>query len=126
MKNEIYPNLGICSRAHPDSKVDRKINRRLLSYIYYLIYKTILGIKLKDLQGAFIGKAVTLKEITKAVKSDNFFFQTELISRYIDSYSNYKEIPVDVYESETNKTTIKFFRDIYRFVTDLFNYKLNK
>lgn len=126
LTHDIYPQFSICSRAHPESKVNRAINRRLISYIYFLIYKTVLGLNIRDLQGAFIGEALSIKKVTKTVKSDNFFFQTELISRYIKINSSYTEIPVSVYESETNKTTIKFFRDIFRFIRDLFNYKLDK
>lgn len=125
LENRLYPQLGICSRTHRESDSKRSLNRKFISYIYYLIYKTVLKINLQDLQGAFIGESKNIKAITKLVKSDNFFFQTELISRYLNTNLDYSEIPVTLYESPTNKTTIKFFRDIIRFLKDLIVYKFS-
>ena len=126
LNNNIFPKFGISSRAHPNSIVDRELNRKIISFVYFLIYKTTLSLNLRDLNGAFIGEAKRIKEIANLVNSDNFFFQTELISRYIKKYGDYKEIPVEVYESDTNKTTIKFFRDILLILKDLLSYKFFK
>ena len=73
LKNNIFPNIAACSRAHPSSTSNRPFLRKIISYIFNVLKKLFLNNNLKDTQGAFIGASNVLKHINDSVISNNFF-----------------------------------------------------
>ena len=124
--NNLYPKIAASSRAHEQSNSNRPTNRKVISFVYLFLKKIILKNALKDTQGAFIGKAETLKKVNEYVISNKFFYHNELLLRSIDSGFEVVEIPVSEKVMENNKTTINFKVDIFVFFMDLVTFAVNR
>jgi len=91
--------LVIGSRFHSQSKVSRSLARKLTSQAYRLILKIILGLKINDAPCGF--KAInqkTKEEILNSVKSQEWFFDSELVILAEKTGYKIKEIPVSWYD----------------------------
>lgn len=124
--NNLYPKIAASSRAHKQSNSNRPRNRKVISFVYLFLKKIILKNTLKDTQGAFIGRAETLKKVSESVISNKFFYQTELLLRSIDDGFEVLEIPVSEKKIKNNKTTINFKIDIFVFFFDLVSFAINR
>ena len=108
------------SRFLPDSKVERKLKREILSRGYNILLRLFLNVKFKDAQCGF--KAVNkriVKEIIPLIKNNEWFFDTELL--FLAERKGYKtkEIPVKWTEDKDSrvkiaKTSSNYIKSILR------------
>jgi len=115
------------SRFLPDSKVERKLKREILSRGYNSLLKLILNVKFKDAQCGF--KAVNkriVKEIIPLIKNNEWFFDTELLVLSEKKGYKIKEIPVKWTEDKDSKvrtaqTSFNYIKSIFRLRKELKN-----
>lgn len=105
--------LVIGNRLSPLSKTKRRLYRKVLSILYNKIAQFYLKTKSHDLQCGFKGirKNIFL-ELTKDIKNDSFFFDTELIVWAEKKNYRIKEIPIKWTERKASKIEIlKIIKD---------------
>ena len=73
--------IVIASKYHEDSIVNVSFSRRLLSKVFNMLVKALLGVKVSDTQvGLKGGKAYVFKEIFKRLTIDRYAFDVELLA----------------------------------------------
>jgi glycosyltransferase involved in cell wall biosynthesis len=114
--------LVIGSRLMPDSKIKRSFIREFSSQGYNLLSRLILGHKFSDLQCGFKAiKKDVFKKVHPYLKTDKWFFDTELIA-FADFFGyKIKELPVEWEENryEKRKSKINLCRDSLVFTKNL-------
>jgi len=115
--------LVIGSRLLPNSQTSRSFWRSLVSNVYNLFSRIILGHDLSDLQCGF--KALTrdlFNRVQPLLRDDNWFFDTELV--IFSFYFGYriKEVPVNWREDryDERKSKIRVVIDVWAFLKNLF------
>lgn len=119
--------LIIGSRLLPESKTERSALRSFSSKTYNFLSRIILGHKLSDLQCGF--KAIKIKKIQRIIpyiKSNKWFFDTELIALADHFNFKIKEIPVVWQENRyaKRKSKINLINDSCKFFLNLIKLKL--
>lgn len=104
-RNQIY--LG--SKSHPDSRVDRPFSRRFLSLVFFLIRFIFLRLTIQDTQGTVFIPVSVARTILPEVKSNGFFFSTELIYRLKKKNFFIKELPVNL-RKEDRPSKVKWLK----------------
>ncbi len=115
------------SRLLPNSKIDRSFIREASSQIYNFLSRTILNHKFSDMQCGF--KAINVekfKKIAPLIKSNRWFFDTEIIVFAKKFNYNIKEIPVNWSENryEDRKSKINIIRDGLKFLFNLIKLRI--
>jgi len=113
-------NVAIGSRFHPQSKVKRKLVRKIISFSYNLLRKILIGSKITDAPCGF--KAVDKKiiqNILPQVKDEQWFFDSELVILAEKGGYKIKEIPIkweDIREKEDKSkvNTISLSLDYFK------------
>lgn len=113
-------NVAIGSRFHPQSKVKRKLVRKIISFGYNLLRKILISSKITDAPCGF--KAVDKKiiqNILPQVKDEQWFFDSELIILAEKEGYKIKEIPIkweDIREKEDKSkvNTISLSLDYFK------------
>jgi glycosyltransferase involved in cell wall biosynthesis len=108
-------NLVIGSRYLDDSKAKRSIKRLILSKGYNLLVWFLFRTKIRDLQCGF--KAVNqkiIKNILPKIKSNEWFFDTELIILSERGKYKIKEIPISW--KENNNSKVKIIKTIKKYI----------
>lgn len=98
------------SKAHKESKIQRKFSRKLFSKIFYLTRKIFLKLKYKDTHGSLIVETIQLQNISKSLIQENFFIDTEIVFRLDKLGLNVVEVPVTLVFDDRS-TTVKPFKD---------------
>ncbi len=102
--------LAIGSKAHPKSEIQRALHRLVLSRVFAMIRRGLLGMKTRDSQGTlFINSTVALNLLSR-VASRDFFFSTEFVFHAEKLSIGVVEIPVKL-EAEIRKSTVRIFHD---------------
>lgn len=70
--------LVIGSKGHPLSNVDRSISRRIVSSIFGILRRVILGTKVQDTQGTFLVSGAWIKEFIDESTESGFMWTTHL------------------------------------------------
>lgn len=110
--------IAIGSRYAPGSEAKRSPKREKISKTYRFLFNLLFKSEVKDPQCGF--KAITREirdNILPYVKSDDFFFDTELLIKAF--YAGYKIQEVPVTWNEDPNSTMKFRRDIPPFLLGL-------
>jgi len=89
--------MVIGSKRHPDSKVDYPVKRRLLSYGYHIMVRTLFGLKLTDTQPGFklAKREVLIKEMYKS-RVDRYAFDLELLVNADSDGFKIVEAPIEL------------------------------
>jgi glycosyltransferase involved in cell wall biosynthesis len=118
--------LVIGSRFLKDSKVERSLKRKLISYLYVTISQIIIPHHTRDLQCGF--KAISkpgFKKVEKFLFDDYWFFDTELVIAAEQNSLSVLEIGVSWQEKRQNakKSKVRIIRDGYSFIKNLFAFR---
>jgi len=108
------------SRFHRQSKVDRSLKRELLSRVFALMPRTLLGSKVRDYQCGF--KAAKRKKFLKIlplIKNNNWFFDTEMLVLAQRKGFSVKEVPVKWIEDRTRVSKVKIGYTIREYVFNI-------
>jgi len=87
--------ICIGDRYHPDSQINRSLNRQLISRAYRLLAQKLLNSRISDFPCGFkaINRSV-LNEIVPKVQNSTWFFDSELISLAEKAGKKITHIPV--------------------------------
>jgi glycosyltransferase involved in cell wall biosynthesis len=89
--------LVIASKRHPQSKVDARLSRKLLSRMFNLVVRLFIGIKIKDTQsGLKAGNAKALRTIFAVLLVKRYAFDVELLTIATAMNLNIRELPIEV------------------------------
>jgi glycosyltransferase involved in cell wall biosynthesis len=118
---EALPHLSRCDcvlsyRSHDN----RSAYRRLQSFAYNLIVKTLLGLKFKHVNSAFkLMKRERMQDLR--ISSNHWFSEAELLYRLQEKHIAYTEIPVPLVDRMAGRSTVTPFtfletlRELLRF-----------
>lgn len=122
---EEHGGLVIGSRHVEGAKVKRRASRTLFSLAYNLLVNMLFLDNVHDHQCGFKAMNHTIAEKLGEVKSNGFFFDTEMILRCKKSGFPVKEIAVEWSENRIqNASKVNLFHDAERMGFDLLRYKL--
>lgn len=110
--------MTVGSRLLPGSRAKRTLVRRIVGGSYAWLVRLFLGLEIRDYQCGF--KAMRSKvasELVYDVGDNNWFFDTELISKVVDS--GYKVIEVPVKWRESERSSVRLFASSYAMLTAL-------
>lgn len=105
--------LVIGSRFHAKSKVDRSLFRKTVSLGYFMVLKTVLGLKINDAPCGFKAISQKAKEaLLPQIENLEWFFDSELVILAEKQGFKIKEIPVDWSEKSDfgRKSKINLFK----------------
>lgn len=117
--------LFIGSKAHANSVVEKTILRTVMSYVYYLVRRIILGMKTKDSQGCFFIRADWGARLVPALISRDFFQLTELVYLSEKNHRAPIEFPV-ILSPEVRLSKVNVRRDSLRMFKKIINTKLRR
>lgn len=66
------------SKAHDDSQVTTSAQRKLMTFVYRVARRSILGMRVGDSQGSLFLRLDLASELVPVIESRNFFYSTEL------------------------------------------------
>jgi dolichyl-phosphate beta-glucosyltransferase len=102
--------LLIGSKAHPDSRLQIGLQRRLASRAYRLARRLVLGMKCGDSQGSVFIRADLAAALVPRIQSRDFFYSTELIFLAERAGERVLEVPV-VLAPSLRGSTVRPLRD---------------
>lgn len=112
--------LAIGSKAHQESVTNYTFKRKLMSLVFFLIRRIILGMRTVDCQGTIFIHSSDLEYLLKKIQARNFFFSTELT--YLIEKRNQKviEMPI-VLKPEIRPSTVRPLKDGMNMLKQTFN-----
>jgi glycosyltransferase involved in cell wall biosynthesis len=110
--------LVIGSKNLTNSIYKAPLKRKAFSFIYNHLIRLLFGIKVTDTQGTFMIDRTIAQQLLPKLTSDDFFFQTQLVTRAILLGARYVEIPV-VYYSGKRLSKVKM-SDAFNMLAQLF------
>lgn len=123
LKNNAKQSIFIGSKANLASRVERGIKRWLAGKIFYLLRKTILGMRTGDPQGVFFLKAELISLLAPKVLARNFFYTTELTYYAEKKGEQIVELPV-VYQGERRASSVRVFRHGIELIKNIIKLRL--
>ncbi len=108
----------IGSKGHKNSKVNRPLIRRVLSYIHNLIFNVLFGMNIKDPHGAFAFRKSDVIKFIYRLTSNDAFFQTQLLIWANEYNKRIKEVPVIASDFRSSTHNIKI--EMFSILTQLF------
>lgn len=112
LTKKLNADLVIGSKAHPLSDSPRGLARGLMSGVYRLIRRVLLGMKTRDPQGSLIFKSKWLRLYSKCPAND-FFFSTQLVYFLESEGAEVVEVPI-VMKPDFRPSRVKPLRDGWR------------
>lgn len=119
LSNGTEPQIAIGSKAHADTLGTRSIGREVMSTVFRLLRRVIVGVNLGDTQGTIIGSTSVLALHAEATRQPGYLMTTELLARAQKSGTKIVELPV-VYRDHLRKSNIRIIEDSYKMLTGLF------
>jgi len=99
--------LGTGSRLLPQSRTTRSAKREVISRIYNLLVKAILGTAFSDAQCGFkVVSRRVVQDVVPAVADQAWFFDTELLARAERRGYRIKDLPVAWSEDDDSRVKI--------------------
>jgi dolichyl-phosphate beta-glucosyltransferase len=98
------PRVLIGSKAHPASRLQMNLERRLASFAYRCARRLLLGMKCRDSQGSVFIRADLASELVPLVCSRDFFYSTELIFLAERAGERVLEVPVVLAPAQRGST----------------------
>ena len=111
--------IAIGSKAHPDTNGVRSASRELMSTIFRLLRRVIVGVNLGDTQGTIMGKASIICPMSALTTQSGYLMTTELLARATQKNSSIIELPVK-YRSDLRKSNINVIEDSIKMLRGLF------
>jgi dolichyl-phosphate beta-glucosyltransferase len=100
------PAVAIGSKAHPDSQIQKDARRVVMSWVYRLARRAIVGMKTRDSQGTFFLRADVAATVWPRIVARDFFYTTELCVWLERAGVIPVEVPV-VYEGEQRASSVR-------------------
>ena len=110
INDELICDVYLGSKSHKDSKINRKVSRRIYSSVFFWTRKILLKLKYKDTHGSIIVKSSELQKISNSLEQDGFFIDTEIVFQLDKLNLHIVEIPVTLINDD-NLTTVKPLKD---------------
>lgn len=109
------------SKAHPESKLERSVKRRLMTEVYRAARRVLVGMRVGDSQGSVFLRLDLVRELLPRIRSRDFFYTTELCHFAERTPETILELPVatELSEAAERKSTVKPFRDGRRMARQL-------
>ena len=111
--------IAIGSKAHPETNGVRSTSRELMSTVFRLLRRVIVGVNLGDTQGTIMGKAMTICSMSTLTTQPGYLMTTELLARATHQNSSIIELPVK-YRSDLRKSNINVIEDSIKMLRGLF------
>ncbi len=122
--------IAIGSKMHKKSKLNYPLSRKIISFGYYLLLKTIFKLNIKDTQtGIKLFKADIIQSICKDITTDGFAFDIEILATASKMGCKIIEMPITLKYSRTKDAPSKVsLKQIVSVFKDTINIKkqLNK
>jgi glycosyltransferase involved in cell wall biosynthesis len=96
----------IGSKAHPDSRANTGAKRRLMSSMYRVARRLVVGMKVGDSQGSVFVRLDLAAELLPRVEARGFFYSTELCHFAERAGETILELPV-VLEASQRASTVR-------------------
>lgn len=119
LKTGMSSDIAIGSKAHPDTNGVRPASRELMSTIFRLLRKLIVGVNIGDTQGTIMGRSMTICPISALTTQPGYLMTTELLARATLKNSSIIELPVE-YRSDLRKSNINVIEDSIKMLRGLF------
>jgi glycosyltransferase involved in cell wall biosynthesis len=110
MDDKLSSDVYLGSKSHKDSKLNRKVSRRIYSWVFFWTRRIVLKLKYKDTHGSIIVKSNELQNISNSLEQDGFFIDTEIVFQLDKLGLHIVEIPVTLINDD-NLTTVKPLKD---------------
>ena len=121
---EEHGGMVIGSRHVAGSKVHRRASRTLFSLAYNLLVRVLFLDSIHDHQCGFKAMRHEVAEAVGDIKSNGFFFDTEMILRCKKSGFPIKEVGVEWSENRNRSASkVRLFRDAAKIGLDLFKFR---
>lgn len=104
-----FPAVAIGSKAHPDSDIHYDKKRLLMSKVYRLARRGLLGMKTRDSQGTFLIRADVASWLWPQVVARDFFYTTEVCYLLEQSGRFPVELPI-TFEGEQRASSVNAVR----------------
>ena len=112
--------LVIGSKGHPLSVVDRTISRRIVTAIFGILRRVILGTRVQDTQGTFLVNGAWIKEFVNESTESGFMWTTHLTLFAEKNDLLVIEVPVKLSDSHGSHGTRVKISDLIDGVYGLF------
>lgn len=104
------PEVVIGSKAHPDSKVEVTMQRRVMSQGFRMLRRAMFGLDVGDTQGTILVERDLGQHLLPELESGGYFLSTELIVLAARDGARVVEVPVD-YSNPRTDSKVKPVRD---------------
>jgi glycosyltransferase involved in cell wall biosynthesis len=123
---ERHGGVVIGSRHVEGSRVQRRAARTMFSLVYNLLVRVLFLDSVHDHQCGFKAMRHEVAEVLSDIKSDGFFFDTEMILRCKKAGLPIAEVGVEWSENRMRNTSkVRLFRDAARIGLDLLKYRFD-
>ena len=110
INDKFSSNAYLGSKSHQESKIDRKLTRKMYSIVFFWTRKLLLKLDYKDTHGSLIVETNKLKIISDNLAQKEFFIDTEIVYKLNKLELNIVEVPVTLINDD-KETTVKPFKD---------------
>lgn len=107
------PQLALGSKAHPQSRIEAPLLRRIMSQGFRLMRRVTLGLRIADSQGTVLIDTALAQQLAPHLECHDFLISTEIACWAIKYGVTPVELPV-VYPRSTGKSTVSPLGDSVR------------
>jgi glycosyltransferase involved in cell wall biosynthesis len=111
--------IAIGSKAHPLTAGTRSLIREVMSSVFRLLRRLIVGVNLGDTQGSILGKSDVICPLSSITNQPGYLMTTELLARATQMKSSIIELPV-IYRNDLRKSNINVIEDSIKMLRGLF------
>jgi hypothetical protein len=123
---EAHGGLAIGSRHVEGSRVQRRLSRTLFSLAYNMFVRVLFFDGVHDHQCGFKAMRYDVADAMRGIRSNGFFFDTEMILRCRKSGFPVNEVGVEWSEKRARSASkVSLFRDGIRMGLDLLKFRFN-
>jgi len=106
----------VCSKRHPESKVNYPLNRRILSDAYFFMVKILFNLNVKDTQvGLKLFKRKVLRDVMPRILVKRYAFDVEVLANAVRRGYKIVEAPVELDFKHGSNIN---WREIWRMLVD--------
>ena len=116
---ESSTDIAIGSKAHPQTDGNRSVSRELMSTVFRLLRRVIVGVNLGDTQGTILGNAKVIRDLSIQTRQPGYLMTTELLARATTISCSIVELPVK-YRRNQRKSNINVIDDSIKMLRGLF------
>lgn len=112
------PEVVIGSKAHPSSKVNVNLQRKVMSKTFWALRKVLLHVDVGDSQGTILIERALAQSLLPELQSGAYFFSTELIVLASRHGARVVEVPVD-YSNPRTDSKVRPVHDSVQVLKDM-------